>query len=328
MVAFDFDSDRNRSHGRYSHTAEQQVPYEWDMAMRLGGFFSESRRSLPKEALIRAGSVGPHHERQWWDQVDREPLRAARWFAQYDFLRRQQPTEQFIIGRDGMGVRFYNYGEALDVPSIQECRDFTDAASGLFGMQAVSERLSDVVLTRLRIDPETKRQNLGYRSSEFPGVIFIHDDRRAFAGRSSMFHVMAHEFGHTFEPTTHDEVKALRQFSEQLGWNMCEVVRKEPEWYVSGADLKPADLYTMPPHDGASEVISAYAQTNPHESLAEAVALQLSGGLASVPWLQNALQEYYDRIGIQYSPLSAGVTSMPLDIDRRCDDDILYPAVV
>lgn len=337
MVAFEFQSNQDGLNDiskveDWDLTNLQQydtfTQNQWYMPMRQGGFFTPpalntelSQRSI-ESILARPKGVS----KNWWDQIDRQSLRAAKFFLKYDFIRKQKPKEQLIIGRDGLGIRFYNYGEALDEESIAQCEHFVAMADGHFGIETVQERLSDIIFVALKSSSPDRPIDLGYRSSAFPGSIFVHNDMKEYARRNvSFFHVIAHEFGHTFESQSTEHDAALYKFGEALGWNMKCIAARFPSWATGDVDLGARGLAPQVMDNQTRGVPTKYGKRNIRESLAETVALQLSGKIDEYPWLQDALTQYMADIDVNYTPKSYDEVPEMLFVDHRVGDDILYP---
>lgn len=309
---------------------EEQAPEHetrWHMPMHPGGFFNAETTSSKMGALSLADTCSSEQSRPWWESLDRSIIAAAKWFDDYDFIRRATPSEQYIIGKNGAGVRFFNYGEPMNATHLTSCKEFVACAEAKFGIATTQSAAGDIVFTRLRQPRSSETKNLGYRSSMFPGAIFLHDEFNEYEHRQvPVTHVLSHEFGHVFDPKTPDELEALKEFGESIGWDVSTMERVAPQrWQKNEIDYGALQEAISPPlatldMRGAP---TQYAQRSIHEALAETVALELQGQLGEFPWLREVLHTYLDRIGVQYSIKPPSVAE--LDVEHRTGAEILYP---
>lgn len=308
---------------------EHDTPeHTWSMPMQRRAFFDDSRERVGSRAISdvfndRASLDG---DKPWWRIVGSRRYEAAKWFDDYSFLRTKVPSEQYIIGSGGDGVRFYNYGEPMSAGVLLECECFVESASVRFGMEQVSSLIGDVVMVGLKHASEDKPKNLGHRDELYKGVVFLSDDFEEYERRDvKLLHVLAHEFGHAFSPRNMEEKRALYSFAQNIGWEMDRVLKEVPDWSESTYDWR-ASPYSICTPIASERQIGAptlYAQKNIRESLAETVALDLTGEIDAMPWLVDTLRQYFDDMGVKYNKNPA--TRSELIIDHRTGDDILYP---
>lgn len=337
MVAFNLPSEYHAQIGLGLNREgaacnfEENHTISWNMPMRKGDFFQSDRLDKKLAKLsVPSMCVNPSTtkiERPWWDALDRSVVTAAKSFDDYNFIRRQIPTEQYIVGRDGRGVRIYNYGEPMELSHVESCENFIAAADATFGIEFTQAVAGDIVFTRLRqpSNPGAPK-DLGYRTSLFAGVLFLSDEFTEYEKREvSVEHVLAHEFGHVFDPKNSDELQALKRFGHELGWNSAVLDKTADRWATNETDLRTVRELDCPPvlTENARGVPTTYAQKSLHESLAETVALELSGELAHIPWLRETLHSYLDETGVTYTKDTQ--QRQALNVEHRTGDDILYP---
>lgn len=280
----------------------QKYTTQWHMPMQQSNsFFSKKSPEVTVGATAARTLEVATSKDSWWNRLDRNVIAAANIFEKYNFIH-ERPTEQFIIGNEITGVRFYNYGEPLNERQVEECHEFTDVAAAYFGMERVQAMATDVVFTPLKT-ATNKPRNLGYRNAKlYPNVFFIDDTKSEYEARVPMLHVMFHEFGHLFEEDTPGAQAALRVFAAKVGWGDAPPPIATP------------DTIGVP---------TVYAQESPSESLAESVAWLLDGTITQYPKLERALYEYFDAIdvAVDRNPIPGAVTRS----EHRTGDTILYP---
>lgn len=317
----------------YNYEITKNDDNRWAMPMQRGDFQTLSEENLPPESPLERICRSMRHETRkeyylrkalseaWWCRIDNSLVEEE--FDGSNFLA-SVPTEQFIIGgRQGVGVRCYNYGELLQPENVGSIVQFYESATQCFGDRAVFNYVKDIVITPLAKMKE--RDNLGFRRSDLEGVIFINSNAEAYIRQGfSMRYVLSHEFGHPFHGFSKQDKEHLSRFAQDIGWDMKQVEQRMPNWFMQRTDMRNDKLSPPVAQNGGRGVPSEYSKKSPRESFAEAMAFFLAGeGLAN--YCDDAFYRYCEYSGKYDSDFSVPIDWTPSIVERRTGDDILYP---
>ncbi|HKX72732.1 MAG TPA: hypothetical protein VJM32_01820 [Candidatus Saccharimonadales bacterium] len=285
VIGFVYDTEQYDTHREYS---DEYGTY--DVEVSLAEFmqddpYDERRDTSRVQSEIKADiaekAVDLFVPKQaWW--LDTAELGEYVDVRTLDF---NKPTEQLIIGQEGRGVRFFNYGEAMSAESREDCRLFIDLATQYFG-DRVYDILSDVVVMpfdqqKMRTE-QGKQEDEGYDtdgfvSPGFSGVIFVDSavmrEGRASHGRlddgvSRLLEVLMHEFGHVLHGHDEEAKRNLLEFASKVGWNVDAMHADNP----SGAPFQdkepfaPNYDFVVTHKDGRTERLSPEEYSDKYET--------------------------------------------------------------
>lgn len=352
VPVFDYEYDEHRFFNLLTDPETghyEQVPLgqfvrtlPWDLALR----------GKPKEkdvilAAITSEYVDAHPPPSWWLHLDtvRADLKTP---IMQESTR--PPTEQFIIGQDGRGVRFFNYGEPMPPERIEDCCLFIDALTQCFGEQ-VYDVMTDVVFAQLSgssADPK-ERLSSGVTYLKTPKVIFantaftdntqlltegglkahpiaaVKDDRGELVEvhPSDFLGVLVHEYKHLLD-NPKEGTESMIELAETLGWDIDGLVQASKQ---EGFNWKRDSIRFAPPHNTEgvmNSLPSNYSRTTPGETSAEIFEYILLTNLAAhMPETGDAWFEHIQNITAR--PIATPLDRPPIVVDRRTGDEILYP---
>ena len=277
-------------------------------------------------------------------------------------IRTAQPTEQLIIGQEGQGIRFYNFGQPMAAEKIEDCRRFVDTMTQFLGDRTY-DFVEDVIIADI---DRAKNDASGRVNPAMPHTIFLdagllevgelYEDG-AEGDISRFLASLIHEGGHTLHGTDDEsEPGGLDSFAKEIGWDMSAMKRDRfPK------DLRPygpSVAYEVKTQDGSLSMTreefdnrygmlepaqrpeytlsgspTVYGQKNPYESYAEVTLSAMAGRLVAehMPevrdaWLSN-VQHRILKPGetTEDRPIATPINRAPIVVDRRTGDEILYP---
>ncbi|NLA43017.1 hypothetical protein GX865_02580 [Candidatus Saccharibacteria bacterium] len=287
--------------------------YKWIGEMSTKGLDRPGFRFLKR---LEGSQVDGADDLPWWQKIDSKHIRED---LESTGMYRQKPTEQYIIGRDGIGVRFYNYGDRLSASHVAEMRSYVDITSQWLGKEQAQQLVSDVILTPIK---KTQTQDglvtVAFQRDELPGVVFVDSDQLSDHEHGTLRHALLHELAHKIHgPLELDAIrrKKLVDFAMSAGWD--EGSLKSEEWAKSYED----GIY-MAVQPGS--LLSEYGATHPLEAFAD----------VSVSVMEENSSTSYDALGAKWLQfmydedkyaLAADYPRATLVQDRRTGRDILYP---
>ena len=286
--------------------------YTWKGDMSTKGFERPSPRFLKKyeRGELDADTL------PWWQKIDSQHIRED---LERTGMYRQKPTEQYIIGYDEVGVRFYNYGERLPAHYVAEMRSYVDISSQWLGKEQAQQLVSDVILTPIKKTHTTDGLvTVAFQRDELPGVVFIDSEQLQSHEDGTLRHALLHELSHKIHGSPEKDAsrrERLAVFAVRAGWE--EAILHSSGWtrsYGSGAYQA-----TQP-----EALLSKYGATHPFEAFADISTKMmeekdsLSDDSLGIAWLQFLHDEG------RYA-LAADYPRAELVQDRRTGSDILYP---
>jgi hypothetical protein len=354
VPVFDFKYDENQFSNLLTHPRDgyyENVPlgkfvrtHPWELATR----------GKPKErdvilANITHEYIEAHPPASWWLNLDavrddfRKPIMAE---------SVQPPTEQFIIGQEGRGVRFWNYGEQMSPGRVADCRRFVDIMTQFFG-EHVYDILTDVVVAPINHELLVKKDEdaSGFVNSALPKVAFIdstplsrndpypgEDDTLKGSKVSLFLNVLTHEFGHLLHGLDPTDLESLITFAKSIGWKTEQMQKQLGDKWSEYRDLRPfspTTVHTLSREYDPKVPIgdqsvarygspTSYGRKHPFESSAETTAYATLGNLAMyMPVTRDAWLEHAEQRSGQ--PIATLLDRAPIVVDRRTGADILYP---
>jgi hypothetical protein len=199
---------------------------------------------------------------KWWHNREGVENRIDPSYIEYE------PTEQLIVGQEGRGVRFFNYGEPMSDARQEDCRKAVDVLAQFFG-DHVYDVLQDVVIVPFKDGGKTGDGHVnGFTRGELEGVIFLNerllpDDMQEphyhlqdEEGVTQFVETLIHEFGHLLHGFGEEADEELLEFARNVGWDVDELLKHEPTWASGFGDLAPyapLDDYIVTHEDGSKE---------------------------------------------------------------------------
>lgn len=275
--------------------------------MRSGGF--EKAAMSARFCDIAKRALGKNQEKSWWQQSEASSI--MRSGLECGDIRRRTPTEQYVIGKSGVGIRFFNFGERLSPESVAELRKYTESSSQWLGMEQSQDLVSDVICAPIRRSGNA--DTLAFRHSALPGAVFIDTDELSMRQDGLIQWALLHELGHYLhgELSDADRSRRLARFAFAVGWRRDQL-----------SNVNTGRKWTR--LDAPDKALSDYAKTHPAEVFADVTARIMVGednhtmitseGLA---WLEYVRE---DGHGL--------ATAYPGDIliqERRTGKEILFP---
>ncbi len=175
--------------------------------------------------------------RGWWFEL--QSLEED--FPRIPFIE-QSPTEQYIVGQEGRGVRFYNFAAPMDQERLADCRKFVDILTQYFGDRTY-DFVTDVVITDFTQSANKPRTN-GV-TSKHGQVMYINAALLEPDNQSAHHHIKAaaflktlvHESGHLIHGFDTPAQEQLLKFAKTVGWDVDAMLKEVPDWQSEYADV-------------------------------------------------------------------------------------------
>lgn len=296
----------------------------------------------------------------WWHTLD--ALEGD--FAQLPFTE-ELPTEQYIIGQEGKGIRFYNFSASMKQKDVEDCKTFVDTFSQYFGDRTY-DFVTDVVITNFS-DDLRQTGTAAFVKPGMEGVLFLDSlllNPEATKDGERLLDALVHEGGHFVHGTDKQSQEQLLKFAKGTGWDVDTMLTERPEWHKEEAKLgqyAPDTQFVVTFPNGTKERMSVveaqnkgvldpasakngisfymtgapsnYGRTHPRELSAETTSKMMLGNYVTrlMPETRDAWLEHMQQRVLKPGetpedrPLATPLDRAPIEIDHRVGDSIVYP---
>lgn len=276
------------------------------------------------------------------------------------------PSEQFIIGQAGRGIRFFNFGQPLTAPQVHELQLFVDEANQWLG-ERLYDDLTDVVFAPIDQHCADAHKNMemhGYTEAHLPGVFFVDSNILLDAWQhhqkalkvSWLRQVLHHELEHLGHGESNQQIAALEEFAARIGWDVAGANAARAKGLIDLSAYAPANDYMVQLPDKSyvrmtaaqykaafpGENLRRYALGSPtlygNKNFCEAYAetgtqIRLGDLVArQMPETRDAYLEHFQQRLLRPGetaadrPIATPLNRPPIVVERRTGNSIIYPS--